>query len=201
MQFRSDQSLPSKQLAAQILTLGTAILLTKGHETVQLIGGSFLPGRSEKTLQHFAEELWSGSDLSLNNLDAEKIKTNSALLLVSDFLDETDRIRTSIRPLGHKIRKGLMVQVLDPAEIELSYEGRYIFEGMDTGERESINNVGSIRAEYKQRMDQHMQELKALATRQGWDLIIHRTGEDIAKTLFRIWMRFSTDDIAYGSVR
>lgn len=201
MDFSSSQNLPTKQYAARVLTLATAILLTKGHETVQLLGGDFLPGRTEKTLQHFAEDLIAQEGHDLNSLHVKSVKANTALVLVSDFLDEMEDIRHALRPFAQSVKKGLLVQVLDPAEIELPYDGRYIFEDPAHEKKETINNVASIRDAYQERIAKHMSELKALANRRGWDLVLHRTDEDIGKTLFKIWMRLSTDDMAYGEHR
>ncbi len=198
MDFRSGKALPTKRQAGQTLALATAMLLTRGHETVQLVNGSFLPGRTEKTLQHFAEEILENNAPDISALNAQKIKQNSALVLVSDFLDDIDHTQKALKGISQKVRNGLLVQVLDPAEIDLPYDGRYIFEDMAHGAKETINNVASIRAEYKQRIDYHIQSLKELATRQGWDIVLHRTDEDISRTLFKIWMRFSTDELAYG---
>ncbi|MEM6781333.1 MAG: DUF58 domain-containing protein [Pseudomonadota bacterium] len=192
MDFVSNKKLPTKKQAAQILSLASAMLLTRGHETVQLIGGSFPAGRTEKTLQLFAEDLIAMPPSGLDHIHNQRIKPNSALVLVSDFLDDLEDIQDAFRPLSETVKKGLLVQVLDPAELELPYDGHYIFEGVH--EKESINNVSSIRRAYQERMKLHIKDLKDIAHKRGWDVVLHTTDTDIGTTLFKIWMRLSHDD-------
>jgi uncharacterized protein (DUF58 family) len=67
------------------------------------------------------------------------------------------------------------MQVLDPAEEMLPYDGRVLFEGMEQEGSALIDNVGSVRARYVQLLQAHRESLAAACGRQGWRFVGHRT--------------------------
>ena len=67
------------------------------------------------------------------------------------------------------------MQILDPAEEQLPYEGRVLFEGTEREGSALIDHVGGIRARYAELFRAHRESLAGLAGRQGWRFTTHRT--------------------------
>lgn len=188
MNFQSNDAHYSKAWAAKILSLAAALLFSRSHEMVRLAGGTFPAGRSEKSLQHFAEELVAQTDNSMASFGSVEPKKNSTLIMIGDFLDDVDDIRTMLSRVSPQLTRGVLVQVLDPAELTLPYQGRYVFEGTDGHDTETIGNVGSIRGEYQKRIEAHIEAVKDCALHQGFDALFYNTKDDISRCLFEFWM-------------
>lgn len=182
MDFQSHIAQRSKADAAKILSLASAILLQREEEQVGFLGGG-RSGRSEAALDRIGQQLFENAEDMLPSADAAK---NSRLLLCSDFLQPLEEIEAGFTAYGARHGTALLVQVLDPAELELPYSGHMVFEGMN-GAHEKIDNVSGIRSAYKTRIQAHLNGLRALCDDLGWHIIVHRTDMPLDITMFDIW--------------
>ena len=121
MHFKSEKAQHSKYDAAGILSLCLALLHARAGEMVSY-GGLHEFGHSERTLRRF-EEFLQSSDSEPPPLSAPK---HAGAMLFSDFLEPLDVLEDQLRPLAGKSRNGWLIQTLDPAEIELPYDGARI---------------------------------------------------------------------------
>ena len=71
--------------------------------------------------------------------------------------------------------RACLMQIVDPAEEELPYEGRVLFEGTEREGQALIDHVGGIRARYAELFHAHRESLAGIAGRQGWRFTSHRT--------------------------
>jgi len=186
MDFASAPSLPEKGHTAKVITIALALLFTRAHEKISLLGGDFRPGRTDKTLQSLGENLVH-QKTDLNDLHFLRFPKNSSLIMTGDFLEDTADIQTSFDSLFPQTSGGTIIQVLDPAELDLPWDGRAIFEDADIKER--IDDIGSVRARYQERIQRHIGFVQEQCRDRGWHYILHRTDTDIRQTLFDLWMR------------
>ena len=70
---------------------------------------------------------------------------------------------------------GHLLQVLDPAEALLPYEGRVRFEGLEREADMLIPRVEGVRGAYAERLAAQQAGLQAIATAAGWGFAVHRT--------------------------
>ncbi len=181
MDFASAKNLPRKIDTARIFTLALAILGTHAGEQVGMLGGSGR-GRSENALQRITAQLMEPGEESLPS--ARDTRQDSRLFAIGDFLDPADHVRRTIESFASV--NGTLIQILDPAEIELPYEGRIIFEDAAQADHEKIDNVGAVREEYRARIAAHIEALKQACTVSGWDYFLHRTDRPVRDTLLKI---------------
>lgn len=198
MDFRSDTALESKRAAAQILCLAMALLATRAHETIWLAGSDFRAGRTDNTLQRMARHMTGASQPALQMLAREKIPAGGMLVLAGDFLESAEDIETALNALHRQSPQGLLLQVLDPAELTLPYEGRVRFEGPGVARHETIDHVESVRAEYKSRMQAHIAILRDLCRAKDWHHILHVTDTDPRRTMHAVWLALQPDRPAGG---
>ena len=80
----------------------------------------------------------------------------SGALLFSDFLDPLDDIRAAGRTACRRRRQpATSMQVLDPAEETLPYQGRTEFLGLEGGERWVADRVETLRPQYQAQLEAH----------------------------------------------
>ena len=159
MNFKSPDAPLSKLDTAKIITLAIGLLLTHGGEEIGLFGAP-RKGRSEAALQYIAAALMEKNH-DEENLPHADIYKNSALFLIGDFLDPVDEIAEHFKMLAAQSASGFVIQILDPAEIDLPYDGRAMFETPhEKNQRELVNNVASIRAAYNARIAAHIKAVK-----------------------------------------
>ncbi len=188
MDFSSDKAFPTKAYSAKILTLALSILMTRGHEQIGLYGAA-RTGRSGAMVDHIGNALCDErrEHKDLPDFTGKKLPRNCALIQIGDFLQPFGEIESVFKKLSHQTGNGLVVQVLDRAELELPYQGRALFEDLSGGRQELVNHVSSIREEYKNRIEEHIERLQSLCKQCHWSYILHRTDTDIADTLADIW--------------
>lgn len=197
MDFSSNKKMPTKAQAANILSMALAILMTRAGEQVGLYG-HLRAGRTEISLQRIALSL-SGEQKEFGALPdpfAYKLPRNCFLIQCGDFLSPPREIETVFSALSAQAHSGLVVQVLDPAEIDLPYAGRAVFEEPSARNRETVNHVDSIRAKYRDRIQDHLQAVENICRRQGWHYVLHRTDKAVEDTLSNIWAALHRDAVA-----
>ncbi|MCB9982233.1 MAG: DUF58 domain-containing protein [Rhodospirillales bacterium] len=185
MDFKSDTSRFNKKYTSAVLALTLALLHSHGGEMVGFAGHG-RPGHSEKTLKAFehllTDEAHDSLPVSLN------IPRHAHFYAISDFLEPVADIRSAFKPLAERTLNGWMVAVLDPAELDLPYDGRILFENMAGESRVMIDNARDIRSAYQARMRGHLEDLRALAERWGWRFVVHNTAEPLEETALKIWL-------------
>lgn len=199
MSFQSHLASATKSDRALVLTLASAELLVRGGERVALLGLS-RPTASRKATTKLAEIL--AENIGSPTLGAslppdERLSRFSGVLLFSDFLDPIETITERLTLLASDGVAGHMVQVLDPAEETLPYQGRTEFLGMEGGERWMADRVETLRPEYQARLRAHRAGLEALAARLGWSFLVHHTDRPAAEPLLTLIMRLQNSGRDY----
>jgi len=90
---------------------------------------------------------------------AEKLNHRSLIVLISDFFDDLDSIRSGLRHLRYKKHEIMVMQVMDPAELEFPFEDVTLFKGLEeTGEL--LTEPRALREGYLQQLREFTDELK-----------------------------------------
>jgi uncharacterized protein (DUF58 family) len=188
MEFRSRADLPTKQTHAQIMSLALGLLLTRAGERISLFG-SGQTGRSEHALENFAKNLVAQTDKrDLPDAERNPPPRNSIMFMIGDFLSPLEEIESSFQAVSARGVSAGVVQVLDPVELTLDYQGRVVFESPRRDFSQHVANVTSIRASYVEKIKHHIDLLSRLCHRYGWDYQLHTTDRAVEKTLFAIWV-------------
>ena len=162
--------------------------------------GLTAPSSSRRAAIRMAEAIAVNTDapaLTRSSPAKERVSRFSGVILFSDFLDPIEEIRERVEALAAGGATGHLVQVLDPAEETLPYDGRVEFIGTEGGERWIADHVESLRPRYRARIEAHRAELQALATRLGWTFLLHHTDRTAAEPLLTLIMRLEGRDSGY----
>lgn len=190
MEFKSHLSATTKADRALVLMLSAAELLVRGGERVALLGLT-QPTASRRATQKLAEALvMNASDYAMQSEPpAQRLTRFSTVLLFSDFLDPIDKVRETIEAMGAAGASGHLVQILDPAEESLPYQGRTEFLSPDGSQRWIADRAESLRDRYRARLLAHRAAIQEIAHRLGWSFLVHHTDRPASEPLLSLLMR------------
>ena len=193
MDFASHLSTTTKRDRALVLMLAAAELLVRGGERVGLLGLG-RPTASRKAADKLAETLLLNTNARelTESLPPEiRLPRFTGAILFSDFLDPAEDIVRRIEAIAGAGVSGHLVQVLDPAEETLPYEGRAEFLGLEGGERWIADRAESLRDRYQAKLQAHRQTLTQACQRLGWTFLVHHTDRAASEPLLALVMRLS----------
>ena len=191
MHFNSHLSPVPKRDRAIVLMLAIGELLLRGGERIALMGLT-RPSASRKTTTRIAEALAS-EEVSPTLTDSLPPKTQlsrfTGTILISDFLEPLDEISSRLNLLAADGVSGHLVQVLDPAEETLPYEGRAEFSSMDGQYRWVADRAESLANRYHDKLLAHRAGLEDIARQLGWSFMVHHTDRPASEPLLALTMR------------
>jgi uncharacterized protein (DUF58 family) len=199
MNFKSHLSAITKRDRAVVLALAAAELLVAGGERVGLLGLT-RPTAARRAATRLAESLVLHGDKpeATRSLPPEvRLARFSGAILISDFLDPIETIAARLRAIAGTDVSGHLVQVLDPAEETLPYDGRAEFVGPEDGAHWIADRAESLRERYQAKLAAHREALADVARRLGWTLLIHHTDRPASEPLLALAMRLRGDAAGY----
>ncbi|TAD90311.1 MAG: DUF58 domain-containing protein [Alphaproteobacteria bacterium] len=174
MDFASDRTLEPKRTRADLLVLAMAALLLRGGERVALLDQGSPPRNSRAMLTRLAQELSQpGGDVPI----ARPLPRYGRVVLVSDFLSDLDQISRTVAAYADQGLGGCLLQVTDPAEETLPYQGRVRFEGFEGDGEVLVRRTEGLRDAYIARLAAHRAAIGDIARRAGWSFGRHTTSE------------------------
>ena len=191
MAFRSHLAQIEKRDRALVLTLAVAEMLVRAGERVALLGLT-PPLSSRKATTRIAEALAVnvGTDALQASLPPKaRLSRFSSAILIGDFLDPPDAIAQRLKEMAEGGVQGHLIQVLDPAEETLAYEGRVEFRSPEGADRWVADRVESLRGAYQQKLAAHRAQIEEAARRIGWSFLVHHTDRPAAEPLLTLIMR------------
>ena len=189
MGFSGAKDRAPKLDRARVLALALAVLLLRGGERVGISGLPPRLGRAQIMALMDALE----RDLAVDDYGSPQVVgmvPHGRAVFLSDFLGDLDPIETALTAAADRGVKGVMVQVLDPAEEDFPFDGRTIFESMGGSLRHETLKAGDLRGRYLDRLATRKARLADLARAVGWHFHTHHTGEPAQMAL--LW--------AYGAL-
>lgn len=199
MNFKSHLSPVTKRDRALVIMLATAELLVRSGERVGLMGLT-VPLANRKAATKLAEAIAINANapaLSESLPPELRLARFSSAILVSDFLDPIEKIKNRIETIASAGVQGHVIQVLDPAEESLPYQGRTEFLSMEGEERWVADRAESLRGRYAEKFAAHRAELFAITTRLGWSMMVHHTDRPASEPLLSLMMHLEGKDGGY----
>lgn len=91
---------------------------------------------------------------------AERARRRGLVLIVSDMLDDAERVMTLAKVMRKRRQEVAIFHILDPAELTLPYEGLVLFEGLE-GEGDLLVDPDDIRDRYQEELRAHLDHIDA----------------------------------------
>jgi len=117
---------------------------------------------------------------------AATIDSKSLVLVVSDFLDDPDAIEAGLSAIP---RSNLtLARVLSPDERDPPARGETIFEDPEEGTSLRTYFGTNVARKYRDRLDDHLAAVEAIADRQGARHVPVDTGDDFFDSFADVWI-------------
>ncbi len=195
MDYRFGRNGVTKGARADLLFLALASLLLRGGEHIAALGTGTPPRSGRGTLHRLAamvEADAAGPPAARSGLPkVEALPRYAHVVWIGDFLSPLAEVKATIDGFARRGLRGHLLQVLDPAEETLPFNGRIRFEGTELEGHALIGRVESVRDEYKDLMANHRQGLMALAQAMEWTFAVHHTDRSPEAALLALYMAMS----------
>jgi len=195
MQYASLRGLDTKALRAELIVLALASLLTDASERIALLGTGMRPITGRLAVRRVAENLFTEAQDSnkqgktLPSLPPlVPLPAHGTVVMVSDWLDPLDKIEAVVRHYANAGVRGHIVQVLDPAEEDLPFNGHVKFEGLEAEGQHTIRRVEGVRGAYSARLAAQREGLRRLARPADWTVHLHRTDRPAQTVLLALYL-------------
>jgi uncharacterized protein (DUF58 family) len=174
MRWRSRLVPMEKRDRANLLLLSLASLLLRGGERVMMMQQDARSVTSRSGLDRLAATLETGNDDGGLPPDV-RVPRHGTVVLFSDFLSPLDDIKALIARFAAVPVTGYLLQILDPAETALPYQGRVRFRGLESDGDALIPRVESVRDAYAERLRAQQDGIASICTAAGFGFGVHRT--------------------------
>jgi len=173
---------------ASMVSVGFAYMAIKENEkfSISKFGEMLEPGETKGGRRNL---FWAMEDLDRTapsggtdfKRTAEQfdltIRSTSLVVVISDFLDDVESIIAGIYKLS--VHDLILIQILDPAEADLDFEGDLRFIDMESKESVMTRVTPKVRDEYKTKMNEHDRRIRETCNAVGADLFTYTTDTPI----------------------
>lgn len=193
MDWRSAQAVTTKRDRAELLLLALAALLLGGGERAALIADPLRPMSGRSGLNALAAMLDAPAagptDAGLPPTVA--LPRHAKIVLISDFFSDIADVQALVTRLAALPATGYLLQVLDPAETLLPYQGRVRFTGLEGEPATLVPRVEAVREAYARRLQAVQDSLLAMCRAAGFGFGVHRTDHPPEAALLGLYTALS----------
>jgi uncharacterized protein (DUF58 family) len=154
------------------LTASLAYLILKQQDAAGVVTfsnriESFVPPRAKRDylmqILHALENRGPAGETNVGKILDElagQIKRRGLIILISDLLDEPEQVLKGLRQFRFKGNDVIVFHLLDPAELELPFDGNILFEDLEAAKLEVIADPRAIRATYQQVVQEFITDMR-----------------------------------------
>ncbi len=154
------------------LTASLAYLILRQQDAAGVVIFSdridtFIPPRAKRDylmqILHALEKRHPGGETNVGKiLDdiAGQVKRRGLIVLVSDLLDEPAEILKGLRQFRFKGNDVIVFHLLDPAELNLPFDGNILFEDLEAASLQVVTDPRAIRATYQQVVQEFITDMR-----------------------------------------
>lgn len=139
----------------------------------------------KEILTSLAQAQPSGKTQTASSLHqvAEKIKRRGLIVLISDFFDDAESVKSALKHFAFNKNEVIVFQVLDPAEIEFAFGKDAIFRDMESDE-EMTTQPFQIQKAYQSAMQDFLATIKRECLNNKIDYHLIDTSQPFDKALY-----------------
>lgn len=194
MSYKGPASSLSKLEYAQLIAVSFAYLVLSQQDAVgiTLLADQVLqqltPSNSPAQLNNVIGVLESPTPTRATTLEpalkdaASRLKSRGVVVLISDFLDDANKILQGLQHLRYQRHDILMVHVLDEAEVNFPFDQPSRFVGLE-GWEPIVADPQGLRAAYKKEVEAHIKKLREGARSLEIDYQLMLTNQPLHLTL------------------
>ncbi len=116
------------------------------------------------------------------NHAASRMNKRGLIVLISDLFDDADAIARGLSNFRHREHDVIVLQILDPAEVDFPFEDMTRFRGMEVSD-ELLADPKALREAYLEEIEAHNEGIKRTCLDNEMDYRLIRTDESLAVAL------------------
>ena len=187
MDYSASPRRETKSARARLLAMALALVLLRGGERVGLAHPDLPPRAGQLQGRRLAQALSAPpATLERTAPDLRATPAGGHVVLFSDFLGPPEALEAALDLAARRNMRGLIVQLLDPAEESFPFDGRTRFESMSGDLAHETLRASDLRAAYRQRLAARKDHLARLARQTGWQFTTLHTDRPAAEGL--MWL-------------
>jgi uncharacterized protein (DUF58 family) len=188
MSYRSRWATCSKVERATLLMLALASLLVRGGERVASLNDAGPATHGRLGYNRVARSLTRALPTSAESLPPRlPLPRFSQIVLAGDWLGDLDETSTLLGHYSARGVRGHLIQVLDPAEEDLPFDGRTEFKDMESTATFVAGRAEHLRAAYRRKMAEQKEVIAGLCRRRNWTFATHRTDRPAQTALLALY--------------
>jgi uncharacterized protein (DUF58 family) len=162
-------------------------LVTFDQEIADFVPARYRPGHLHR-LMVCLERAVSGTNTDLSGpLEqvAATVRKRGMVVLISDLLAPPEMLRSRLgylRSQGHEV---VLLRVLDPAELDFTFQKAATFVDVETG-KDLYIDPNEARKQYQLNFQKHAADIERLCDESGIDLFNMVTSEPLEMSLFNV---------------
>jgi len=190
MRWRSELAAVTKAERARLLLLALASLLLRGGERIRLM----VPGVVSQSGREALETLASGlagapSDDPASSLPPRlPLPPHATAVLFGDFLSPLATVQAVLAELAAVPVSVHVLQVIDPAERALPFQGRVRFTDLEDAGQALVPRVEGVRGAYAERFTRHQEGLAHICRGLGFSFATHVTDRPPETALLALYV-------------
>ena len=194
MSYKGPSSSLSKLEYAQLTAVSFAYLVLSQQDAVSMtlladqVIQQVTPSNSPAQLNNVIGLLESPLPKRATTLEpalkdaASRLKSRGVVVLISDFLDDANKILQGLQHLRYQRHDIVMVHILDEAEVNFPFDQTSRFNGLE-GWAPIVADPQSLRAAYKKEVESHIKKLREGARSLEVDYQLMLTDQPLHLTL------------------
>jgi uncharacterized protein (DUF58 family) len=179
MEFAGAATRPTKAARARLMALAVGLLALKAGERVALPGQMPRAGRAQEA--NLAAGLLASVDApdfgDYEGPSRAGLPDYGRVMLLSDFLGPMAPLKTAMIGAAERGMRGVLLQVLDPDEMNFPFRGRVRFESMTGAMQHETQSADALAPRYREKLAERQAELRDLGRALGWPVGLHVTGD------------------------
>ncbi|MGD9799007.1 MAG: DUF58 domain-containing protein [Parvularculaceae bacterium] len=189
LDYSSSRALPTKRRRADVIATALASLLADGGERIGVASAERRIFHGRNAAARFLEALGvDGFDDRASAPVYAPIGAHARIVMISDFFADPEKISHVAAQYAAQGVKGVMVQIVDPAEETFPFNGRTEFSDLESRDKLVFGDAQSLGGVYRREFAAHRQSLIDLANRFQWTFIAHRTDAPATAAVLALFM-------------
>ena len=177
-----------KRMRADVIALALAELVLRAGERVGWLNSQNLPRAGVTQCEGLARDLFAPKS---DEVIAQTIPKGARIVILSDFLRGTDELTMVFRKATEAGARGVILHLIDPAEMAFPFAGRVLFQDRDAGPEFDTQAADALRHEYQARLHAHRANLMTEAQHHGWPFFTHVTDQPASVALMSLYQALS----------
>ena len=194
MLYKSPQAPVSKLEYAKLVAAALAHLVVRQQDAVGLATFDtrvthFIPSSSQAShlaqVYKIMEEAPAAGESAIGPILhelAERIRKRGLVIVISDLFDDVDTVIQGLKHFRHRRHDVSVVQIIDPAEQDFSFEDPTLFKGLENLP-DQMADPRSLRSAYRREFEEFLWQIRGGCRKLNMDHVLLRTDDSLVAAL------------------